>query len=198
MKRVGNLIALVALGVLIAGCETSMNSWFDDDDPPAADANLTSVAPQPNTGFATDSGRYPPQQRYYELTMDGFPSSTRCKVENAQGRVSNRGTGKRIAIVITGYPSTAEVECSMSGLPEFVIDTNRWAFTQPRRPGLSPGDVEKVYVTVVYSLTNAKLRPIAEMTMNTAAGTFKDRFALDTVKRRPSAFDSTQPQYNPN
>jgi hypothetical protein len=86
----------------------------------------------------------------------------------------------------------------MPGLPEFVIDTNRWAFTQPRRPGLSPGDVEKVYVAVVYSLTNAKLRPIAEMTMNTASGTFKDRFALDTVKRRPSAFDATQPQYNPN
>ena len=130
--------------------------------------------------------------------MDGFPPSTTCEVKDAQGKVSKRGKGKRIAISITGYPSTAEVVCAMPGVPEFVIDTNRWAFTQPRRPGLSPGDVEKVYVAVVYSLTNAKLSPIAEMRMQTAAGTFNDRIVLDTVKRRPPAYGGTQPQYIPN
>ena len=86
----------------------------------------------------------------------------------------------------------------MGGLPQFVIDTNKWAFTQPRRPGVNPGDVEKVYVSVVYSLTNAKLSPIAEMTMHTAAGKFNDRVVLDTVKRNPQAYGGTQPQYIPN
>ena len=202
MKRIRELIALAALAVLITGCETSMTSWFDDDEPPAGNAtvggggNLANVGNAPNTGFVADSGRYPPQQRYYELTLNGFPAGTRCKVRHAQGQVSNRGSGRRIVVSITGFPSLGEVGCSMPEVPHFVIDTNRWVFTQPRRPGISPGDVEKVFVAVEYSLTNAELRPIAEMTMHTAAGKFNDRFALDNLKRTPPGYYGTQPRLN--
>jgi len=203
MKRIGELTALAALCVLLSGCETSMGSLFGDDEAPVGNAtvgnrgNPANVGTAPNTAFATDSGRYPPLQRYYELTLDGFPAGTRCKVRHAQGQVSNRGTGRRIVVSITGYPSLGEVGCSMPEVPHFVIDTNRWAFTQPRRPGLSPGDIEKVYVAVEYSLTNAELRPIADMTMHTASGKFNDRFALDNLKRTPPGYYGTQPQYNP-
>lgn len=190
MKRIIELASVCVLCGLVAGCGTSGLSLFDDDETPASvanngnNANLGGNLPPANAALPANVGRYPPQQRYYELTLDGFPAATRCHVTDAQGRVSKRGTGRRISISITGYPSVGVVACSTASLAQFVIDTNRWAFTQPRRPGLREGDVEKVYVEVEYSLTNAKLTPVANMTMHTSAGKFTDRIVLDNLRQQ--------------
>ncbi len=187
MKRVFELVVVGVLCGLAAGCGTSGVSLFGDDETPASvadpgdNANLAGNLPPANGNLPANVGRYPPQQRSYELTLDGFPAGTRCEVEEAQGKVRKRGTGRRISISITGYPSVADVACSTGLLSRFVIDTNKWAFTQPRRPGLQEGDVEKVFVEVEYSLTGTKLTPVANMTMNTAAGTFTDRIVLDNL-----------------
>jgi hypothetical protein len=200
MKRVLEIAVISALCGLVAGCGTSELSLFDDDETPASvansgnNANLAGNLPAANGGLPASTGRYPPQQRYYELSLDGFPAATRCHVRHAQGKVSKRGTGRRISISITGYPSLGVVVCSTAGLAQFVIDTNRWAFTQPRRPGLREGDVEKVYVEVEYSLTNGKLTPVANMTMHTSAGTFTDRFVLDNLRQQAPGSNS-QLQY---
>lgn len=189
MKRVLELAIVSALCGLVAGCGTSGLSLFGDDETPASVAdtgNNTDLAgnlPPANGALPANVGRYPPQQRYYELTLDGFPASARCQVSDAQGKVRKRGTGRRISISITGYPSLGEVACSTASVDRFVIDTNRWAFTQPRRPGVREGDVEKVIVEVEYNLTNAKLTPIANMTMHTSAGTFTDRIVLDNLSQ---------------
>ena len=190
MKRILELVVVSALCGLVAGCGTSGLSLFGDDETPASvansgnNANLAGNLPAANGGQPASTGRYPPQQRYYELTLDGFPAATRCHVSHAQGKVSKRGTGRRISISMTGYPSLGTVGCSTASLAQFVIDTNKWAFTQPRRPGLREGDVDKVYVEVEYTLTNAQLTPIANMTMHTSAGTFTDRFVLDNLRQQ--------------
>ncbi len=190
MKRIIELVSVCVVCGLAAGCGTSGLSLFDDDETPASvansgsNANLAGTPPPANGALPANVGRYPPPQRYYELTLDGFPAATRCHVTDAQGRVSKRGTGRRISISITGYPSVGVVACSTASLAQFVIDTNRWAFTQPRRPGVREGDVEKVYVEVEYSLTNAKLTPVANMTMHTSAGTFTDRIVLDNLRQQ--------------
>ncbi len=191
----------IALCGLVAGCETSGLSLFGNDESPASVAgpgnngdfsgNLSpdnAGLPSGNAGLPADNialpaniGRYQPAQRYYELTLEGFPRGTACEVEDAHGRVSKRGGGNRLLVRITGYPSVGTVICSTENVPRFVIDTNQWAFTQPRRPGLKEGDVEKVYLVVQYSLSNAKLRPVASMTMHTSAGTFQDRFTLESL-----------------
>ena len=187
MKRILELAVVSALCGLVAGCGTSGVSLFGDDETPASvadtgnNSDLAGNLPPANNTLPANVGRYPPPQRYYELTLDGFPAGTRCEVTDALGRVWKRGTGRRISISITGYPSQGEVVCSTGLLSQFVIDTNKWVFTQPRRPGLQEGDVEKVFVEVEYSLTNAKLTPVANMTMNTSAGTFTDRIVLDNL-----------------
>lgn len=187
MNRVLEFAVVSVLCGLVTGCGSSGLSLFDDDETPASVAgsgnngNFASNPPPVNGALPANVGRYPPPQRYYELTLDGFPAGTRCEVTDAQGRVWKRGTGRRISISITGYPSQGEVVCSTGLLSQFVIDTNKWVFTQPRRPGLQEGDVEKVFVEVEYSLTNAKLTPVANMTMNTSAGTFTDRIVLDNL-----------------
>ncbi|MEM9471753.1 MAG: hypothetical protein AAGA00_07330 [Pseudomonadota bacterium] len=200
MKRVVEIAVVSVLCGLAAGCGTSGLSLFGDDETPAGvggagnEGSFAGSPPPANAGLPANVGRYPPQQRYYELTLDGFPPATRCHVSHAQGKVSKRGTGRRISISMTGYPSLGVVGCSTASLAQFVIDTNRWAFTQPRRPGLREGDVEKVFVEVEYSLTNAQLTPIANMTMHTSAGTFTDRFVLDNLRQQlPGA--GTQLQY---
>lgn len=200
MRRILELVVVSGLCGLAAGCGTSGLSLFGDDETPASVANsgnngnFAGNLPAANGGLPASTGRYPPQQRYYELTLDGFPPATRCDVRHAQGKVSKRGTGRRISISITGYPSLGVVGCSTAALAQFVIDTNKWAFTQPRRPGLREGDIEKVYLEVEYSLTNAQLTPIANMTMHTSAGTFTDRFVLDNLRQQaPGA--GTQLQY---
>ncbi|MGI9514635.1 MAG: hypothetical protein ACR2OL_17185 [Anderseniella sp.] len=191
MNRVLEFAFVCALCGALAGCGTSGLSLFGDDETPASvagagnDGNFAGKPPPATAGSPANAGRYPPQQRYYELTLDGFPAATRCHVSHAQGKVSKRGTGRRIVISITGYPSLGTVGCSTASLAQFVIDTNRWAFTKPRRPGLREGDVEKVFVEVEYSLTNAQLTPIANMTMHTSAGTFTDRFVLDNLRQQP-------------
>ena len=190
MKRVLEFASVCALCGLVAGCGTSGLSLFGDDETPASvagsgnEGNFAGNPPPATAGVSAGTGRYPPQQRYYELTLDGFPPATRCHVSHAQGKVSKRGTGRRITISMTGYPSLGVVGCSTASLAQFVIDTNRWAFTQPRRPGLREGDVEKVFVEVEYSLTNAQLTPIANMTMHTSSGTFTDRFVLDNLRQQ--------------
>jgi len=198
MKRILEIAVTMALCGLVAGCETSGLSLFGDDETPKSVASpadnaglpgdlppINGELPASNGGLTADNlqlpaniGRYPPPQRYYELTLDGFPRGTECKVEDAHGRVSKRGSGRRLVVRITGYPSVGTVNCSTTNVQRFVIDTNKWAFTRPRRPGLREGDIEKVFVEVEYSLTNAKLTPIAYMTMHTSAGTFKDRIVL--------------------
>lgn len=198
----------MALCGLVAGCETSGLSLFGDDETPtsvASPGDTTGLAgdlPPVNSGLTSDNpqlpaniGRYPPPQRYYELILDGFPRGTACEVEDAHGRVSKRGGGRRLVVRIRGYPSVGTVICSTENVRQFVIDTNKWAFTQPRRAGLREGDVEKVYLEVEYSLSAAKLRPIANMTMHTSAGTFQDRFVLDNLKPPAPAQYGTQPQY---
>ncbi len=205
MKRVVELAVVSMLCGIAGGCGTSGLSLFGDDETPASVADggntggFSGNPPAANAGLPAGTGRYPPQQRYYELTLDGFPPATRCHVSHAQGKVSKRGTGRRITISITGYPSLGVVGCSTAALAQFVIDTNRWAFTQPRRPGLREGDVEKVFVEVEYSLTNAQLTPIANMTMHTSAGTFTDRFVLDNLRQqRPGAGSQLQYRLPPS
>ena len=189
MKRVLEMAVISALCGLVAGCGTSGVSLFGDDETPASVAgnenngNFAGNPPPANGALPANVGRYPPQQRYYELTLDGFPASTRCQVSEAQGKVWKRGTGRRISISITGYPSLGIVACSTTSVARFVIDTNQWAFTRPRRAGLREGDVEKVIVEVEYSLTNAKLAPVANMTMHTSAGTFTDPIVLDNLSQ---------------
>lgn len=190
-------------------------SLFGDDETPKSVASpadnaglpgdlppINGELPASNGGLTADNlqlpaniGRYPPPQRYYELTLDGFPRGTACEVEDAHGRVSKRGGGRRLVVRITGYPSVGTVICSTQNVRQFVIDTNQWAFTQPRRAGLREGDVEKVYLEVEYSLSGAKLRPVANMTMHTSAGKFQDRFVLDNLKPPRPARYGTQPQY---
>jgi hypothetical protein len=190
MKRVLEFAVVSVLCGLVAGCGTSGLSLFGDDETPASVAgsgntgNIASNPPPANGALPANVGRYPPPQRYYELTLDGFPAATRCQVSHAQGRVSKRGTGRRVSISITGYPSLGVVACSTASLSQFVVDVNRWAFTQPRRPGLREGDIEKVYVEVEYTLTNGKLTPTANMTMHTSSGTFTDRFVLDNLRQQ--------------
>lgn len=190
MRRVVEIAVVGVLCSLAAGCGTSGLSLFGDDETPAGvagtgnEGSYSGNQPPESAGLPANVGRYPPQQRYYELTLDGFPPATRCQVSHAQGKVSKRGTGRRISISMTGYPSVGVVGCSIGSQAQFVIDTNRWAFTQPRRPGLREGDVEKVFVEVEYSLTNAQLTPIANMTMHTSAGTFTDRFVLDNLRQQ--------------
>ena len=132
------------------------------------------------------TGRYPPPQRYYEVIagrLSRRPPGAMSAMPRA--RYPREAPAGASTISITGYPSLGVVACSTASLAQFVIDTNRWAFTQPRRPGLREGDVEKVFVEVEYSLTNAKLTPIANMTMHTSAGTFTDRFVLDNLRQQP-------------
>ena len=209
MNRILEIAVTMALCGLVAGCETSGLSLIGDDETPTSVSSpgnnaglagdlppINSELPADNGGLTADNiqlpaniGRYPPPQRYYELILVGFPRGTRCEVADAHGRVSRRGSGSRVIIRITGYPSVGTVSCNSDDVAEFVIDTNKWAFTQPRRPGLREGDVEKVYLEVEYSLSAAKLRPIANMTMHTSAGTFQDRFVLDNLKPpRPAQY----------
>lgn len=210
MKPARELIALGALCVLLTGCGTSVNSLFGSDDAPQGNSDLGidavpavpagPAAPinAPQAALPADTGRYPPQQRYYELTLDGFPPGTRCRVRDARGKSGVRGTGGRIVVRLTGYPSVADVICEVPGLPEFVIDINRWAFTEPRRPGLSPGDVDKVYVAVQFNLSGTRLQPVAEVTMDTAAGKVSDRIVLNDMKPPAPETYGTLPPKDPD
>ncbi len=208
MKPARELIALGALMALLTGCGASVGSLFGGDDAPQGNSDLgidaapaTPGAPAgpvgavnaPQAPLAADTGRYPAQQRYYELTLDGFPAGTRCRVRDARGKSGVRGTGGRIVVRLTGYPSVADVICEVPDLPEFVIDINKWAFTQPRRPGLSPGDVDKVYAAVQFNLAGTKLQPTAEVTMDTAAGKVSDRLVLNDLKPPAPETYGTQP-----